>query len=194
MYGTTAAPPNNLFTKAQFDNSETEGTYHCEAAADANSPYGVYAFSFTKSPAANSASFNAFVVDSLASGSYNSLDTNPYWYFANAVSTVLGTPTAANCSAMINGNQEINIIPLPWPTNFAANPYTGKDDLYSVYYYGNASASVITYKGQSYYYYIDTFATGSRLPGTLLDLNVLNDTVICNGWCFPWNQLALLLG
>jgi hypothetical protein len=194
MFGSTSAPPNQLFTKAQYDDSQTEGTYHSQAAADANSPYGVYAFSFTKSPTANSAAFQALVVDSLTAGSYNSLDTNPYWYFANAAATVLQTPTAANCSANINGTQSINYIPLPWPSNFAASVYTGKDDLFPTYYYGNASASPITYKGQSYYYYNDSFTTASRLPGTLLDIVSLNDTVVCNTWCFPWNLLAILLG
>jgi hypothetical protein len=196
IYGATGTYAGGLNTQTHIDWSGGQATsgYHNNCAADANAPYGAYSFSFTKSPVAQSALFNAMVIDSLAAGSYLSNETDPYWYYFNAVASSLVTPTAANCNGSTAGIINNNIIPLPWPSNFGANPFTGKDDLFPQYYYGNVSATPITYKGQSYYYKANSFTTGSRLPGTLLDVSSLNDTVMANVWCFPWNGLAILLG
>lgn len=192
LFGSTGT--GYTVTKADFFNGNAAGTYHTEIAFDANSPYGFYLFSFTKSPVAAAACFQALISDSLAAGSYMSADTDPYWAYANSVSSALTAPTAANCTGSTNGTLQNNIIPLPWPSNFGANPYTGKDDLFPHYYYGNGSASPISYKGQSYYYKANSFTATSRLTGTLLDVVTLNDTVMANVWCFPWNGLAILLG
>lgn len=195
IFGASGNVSTSNPTTADYADGQTTANFHHEFAADSSSPYGAYGFAFTKNPT-DTDCWYAFLYDGLASGSYQSADPDPWYTWAGSAASNFGTSqVAAQGVTSINGVLGNNYIWLQWVTNFIGNPYTGKDDLLPVWYYGNASASQgKTYKGQSFYFKWETFAIASRGTGQILDQVTLNDTVLCNVFCFPWNGQPILLG
>jgi hypothetical protein len=193
LFGTTGNVTSSNPTGGDVTGAQTVGNCHHNCAADSNSPYGVYSFGFLKNPTtATSGGLCFMIFDSLASGSYQVADVDPFFAYFNGTAASASVPTQGVAS--INGVLENNIVWQSWPTSFTSNPFTGKDDLLPMWYYGNTSAPVQTYKGQSYYFKWETFTTASRPIATLLDQSSLNDTVLFAQWCLPWNGLAVYTG
>jgi len=175
-------------------------TFHHEAAADSAAPYGVYSLAFPKNSSTSTSGFHMFLIDSLASGTYQSGDTDPYWYgWSASVSYIWATNAAPQNStegalASINGTFSSTACPsIVWPggpnnAGWNANPYTGYDDLLPMFYYFPNT----TYKGQGYYFKWETAA--SRPTPTLLSVTQTNDSLVFQSGVVPWNGYSVVIG
>jgi hypothetical protein len=179
----------------------TAGTFHHGCYADSNAPYGVIAWAWPKNSSTASTAFHMFLIDSLASGSYQSYDTDPYIYCAqdNSSYSWQGTNGPSNQAvASINGVLTNYLTWIPPPggpqgSGWLANPYTGSDDLFPIFYFFTTSATGgATRKGQSYYLNFETAA--NRPTPTVLQQTTSNDTIVIGAFALPWNGGPVTIG
>lgn len=186
----TASESSPVSTSKMFNG--TTGSNRWNMAADSSSPYGAWLVTF---PNGGGNPNGGFLFDAMKSGSYQSGDTDPYIACSrNSTSTMFGGASSDMYIAMgINGT---NYTPAtttylfppgtPAVTSWSSNPYTGKYDLFPVFYY---QASV-TYKGTSNYL---NWFTGSKTTPTPLDASTLNDTMLFGSMVFPWNGTTITI-
>lgn len=196
-----AGTSGTSITYTDWFSSNTAGTFHHGCYADANAPYGVISWAWPKNSSTANTVFHSFLIDSLVSGSYQTADLDPYVYVCgNSTSYAWNGQNGASSQAVasINGvlTSYLSWIPPPGSAQSAgwvANPYTGSDDLFPVFYYFTSSATGgPTRKGQSYYLQFETAA--NRPTPTVLQQTTSNDTIVIGAFALPWNGGTVTIG
>lgn len=197
VYGTTGQTTSISYSN--WFSSATLGSFHWNCAADSSSPYGVWASSFPQNTNTYGSAGNGMLIDSLASGSYQAADPDPWViYVSDSTSYWCAGNGAGNyCVSSQNGTLTNYCSFVAWPLRISSgsattNIYTGKDDALPVFWYFTGSAhGGANLKGQSNYFYVDTFY--NRVTASTLDVTTISDHIVINDWVFPWLSGASVL-
>jgi hypothetical protein len=199
---TTAPTATDIQTVLSNTSSAGAANYRFSIGADNAAPYGFYMFNFVSGGASNP--LHAFVMDPLASGTYNASDTDPYIIYATSTSTFLaagiGSETASTgplsyykkgltgeSFVLTPGNLYYDASRLVIPGGLPANPYSTKDNIYPIPYMRRSGLAVPNgFKGIGT---IMKWSGSTRNVGDTLSVsaNGAKDYIVAGNVALPWN-------